>query len=144
MDASTFDETGNIAAGPRQAGHEAAANRIGNGGENHRDDGGFALHGSGGGCGVDENHIGIEAEQFFRKGAVFVCIPGTVTKVDCNIAIECPAEIGKTLQKGGNAPLRGGIILSKSNESADPQHAFGHLLRMRWERPRRGSDRRSV
>src|SRR6478672_5103957 len=98
-----------------------------------------ALHGSGGGCGVDENHIGIAADQFLRKGAVFVCIPGTVTKVDCNIAIGCPAEIGKTLQKGGNAPLRGGIILSKSNESADPRHAFGHLLRMRCERPRRGS-----
>jgi hypothetical protein len=98
-----------------------------------------ALHGSGGGCGVDEDYIGIEADQFLRKGAVFVCVPGAVTKVDRNLAIECPAQVGETLQKGGNAPLRGRIMLGESNESTDPQHAPGRLLRLRHERPRRGS-----
>src|SRR6476660_8814662 len=118
-----------------------AAYRVGNGGENHRDDGCFALHGSGGGRGVDEDHIRIEADQFLRKGAVFVCVPGAVTKVDRNIAIECPAQVGETLQKGGNAPLRGRIMLGESNESTDPQHALGRLLRLRYQRP---ADRRAA
>src|SRR5262249_8220941 len=90
-------EAGDIASWMRQASNEAAADRIGNLGEDDRDAAGLPLQGLQCQRGADQDHVGLEADQFFRMGANAPGVGATPAIVNADVAAVTPAEFFKRL-----------------------------------------------
>jgi hypothetical protein len=90
-------EAGDVASGTRQAGDEAAADRIGDPGEDDRDAAGFLLQWLQCQRGADQDDVGVEAYQLFRVGTDARRVGAAPAIVDADVAAVAPAEFFKRL-----------------------------------------------
>jgi hypothetical protein len=85
--------------------------------------------------GMGDQHIGLQADQLFRKCLNSVCIGIAPTIINSNIAAILPAELLKALLKKVDARTDIGIAFGDRHQHADVPHPLA-LLRARRERPR--------
>ena len=90
-------ETREIAAGPRQAGDEARADRVGDDDEHDRDRAGLALQCRGDRRRMGEDHVGLQGDQLFRERRQPICVAGRKASVDADIAAFRPSELVEPL-----------------------------------------------
>ena len=126
------DETGGVAAGPRQARNQAAADRI-SGHEHDRHGAARLLQSADRGAGCGQDDVGRERDQL-RRVADGVGVAGGLAVVDAHIAADRPAQFLQPLRKGCDATPRCRIVGGSRHERADPPHAIGSL-RARRDRP---------
>jgi hypothetical protein len=128
-------EAGDIAAGARQAGDEAGADRIGNLRENDRDAAGLQQQRLQRQRGDDKNHIRIETHKLFRVGVDAPGVGAAPTKVDADVAAVGPTQLLQRLPERRDIGLHFRIALDERVEQANPAHALA-LLRADRKRPR--------
>src|SRR5262249_50700120 len=83
-----------------------------------------------------EDHVRLQAHQFFCEPVHPIDIVGSPTYFHAYIAAIGPTQFGKPLGEPGKPALCPGIILVERHERTDAPPRLA-LLRMRGERPRR-------
>src|SRR5262249_45769612 len=126
-------QSGDVAARPRQAGDEAAADWIIGGGENDRDDRCRLLQRIGGPARADD-HIDLEADELGSDLSVTLVAPLSPSILDRDRASLAPAEFAQPLHERGG-PAAPGRRRTRA-EKADGRQLC-RLLRSRRERPGR-------
>jgi hypothetical protein len=129
-------EAGCVAARPRQAPHEAAADRIGNDDKNDGDGVSLLQHCSSRGRVLRKNDLGSESDEFLRGSLpdfrVLKCAPASV---DLDIAAFSPPEPLEALPECSQVSLKFPVALGMRHQHANPPHSV-RLLRIHRERPR--------
>src|SRR5262249_27460427 len=131
-----YRESGNVSARTRQACDQALTKRVGDREEHDRYGACRLQEAFGRRGGMGDQHIGLQADQLFRKCLNSVCIGVAPTIINSNIAAILPAELLKALLKKGDARTDIGIAFGDRHQHAYAPYALG-LLRARRERPRR-------
>ena len=128
-------KSGGVAAGPRQARNQAAADRVDDIREHDRHAAGRFLQRAH--RRVTQGHDGVrcERDQFGSDRAVAVDVAGSPAVIDAHIAADDPAQFAEPLQEGCVSGLVFRIIRCPRHEHADAPYAR-RLLRSRRERPR--------
>ncbi len=129
-----IDETGDVAARPRQALDKAAANRIGNDRENNGDGARLLQPRRSGGCVMRENEIGLQRSEFLRESLRQLWVERGPAIVEPDVAALRPPKFLESLLEFGDEGLSFPVALSICHQHADPPHALS-LLRARRERP---------
>ena len=128
-------ETSGVAAGPRHARDETAADRIGDGRENDGDCAGFAQQRRGDGCVLRKNELGLLRDEFFRRS---LSRPHVVTRGPASMYLDVatlhPPELLKFLPECGDEALSYRVTLDKAHQHANSPRRAG-LLRACVERP---------
>src|SRR5262249_52351010 len=128
-------EPGDIATWFRQIRNEAAADRVGDVGEDDRDGAGFALEGLHHRSDAGEDQVARSDEL----GRVFLKELGVArgpAVLEADVVAFLPAELLHRLPERREPRLRFGVALGSGRDDPDPPHPV-RLLRARRERPRR-------
>src|SRR5262249_12386106 len=128
-------EAGDVAARPRQAHHEAAADRIGHAYEYSRY-GTSCLQGRQRGRAADEDHIWCQANQLGRIRPDAASVSGGPAIVDSDVLPVSPTETLERGQECCDAGLHFRIICGNHHQDANAPQPLA-VLRPRGERPRR-------
>ena len=130
-------ETGNVAARPRKARDEAAADRIGNVHENDGDGARMLQHRRGGGRAMRKNQVGPQRDEVLgeslHRRRIAGCRPASV---DPDVAVLHPPKLLESLPERRDIGLSFPVALGKRHQHADPPHLVA-LLRTRRKRPHR-------
>jgi hypothetical protein len=125
----------NVAAWPRKARYETAADRIGNGRENDRDGVRLSQQGLRVGRGMRKKEIGLQRDEFLGEPLFRLRVAGCYPSgVDPDVALLGPPELLESLTEYGDEGLSFPVALGISHERADPPHP-ARLLRARRKRP---------
>src|SRR5262249_47675834 len=87
------DETGDIAARPREARHEAAADRVGNVHKDNRDGAGLLEQRGGGGGVLRNNQVRLQGDEFLRESLHRFRAARGPASVDPDVAALRPPEL---------------------------------------------------
>src|SRR5262249_33027496 len=115
--------------------NEAAADRVGDVGEDDRDGAGFALEGLHHRSDAGEDQVGCRSDEL---GRVFLKELGVARRpavLEADVVAFLPAELLHRLPERREPRPRFGVALGSGRDDPDPPHPFG-LLRPRRERPR--------
>src|SRR5262249_3069076 len=135
-------EAGRVATRPRQALHDAHADRIGHAHEHDRHASGRLLQRHRWRRPVGQDDVGRERDQFGRVPADAIVVRAQAL-VDWQVAALVPTELAQRLLEGREASYGVWIVIHRIDEHADPPYPV-RLLRPRIERPRdcRAADER--
>src|SRR5215468_5331178 len=129
-------KSGRVAARPRQARDEAAADRIAGIHEHDREGTGFSVQRHQARGAADQNDVRGERDQFRRIFANPFGITGAPAILQPYIAAVGPTQFLQSLQKCSDPSKRFRIVRGRGHQHTDAPNALG-LLRPRRERPRR-------
>ena len=118
----------------RQACHQAIADGIATGDENHRHGSGRLLRGFDRPIAVGEHHVRPLAQYLRNSRPDPIGVTGAPMKIDLEIAADLPAGLLDLAPEHGGAKLALRILLRIQHEQADAANPAG-LLRARRERP---------
>jgi hypothetical protein len=125
-----------INAQAREACDESAADRITYLHEDNRDRARLLEHRRSYRCGVGEDQVGLQIDEFLRKFAHQIRIRHWPAMLDPDVTALCPAELQKPLAQRRSPPRGFRIVLGIRHQHADARHPLW-LLRARCERPRK-------
>src|SRR4029453_16669878 len=129
-------ETGDVAARPREARDEAAADRIGNGRENDGDGVRLLQQRGRGGGGVRKKNLGLQGDELLRESLPRLRVGGCrPASVDPGVAALRPPELLESLPECRDHSLCLRVVLGKAHQHTNAPHPV-RLLRARSERPR--------
>src|SRR5262249_18421446 len=131
-----IDEAGDVAAWPREACDEPAADWIGDHHEHYRDGLGLIRQCLDDGGRAADQHIGLKTDEFLRKPLHPVHVRRAVADIEVKIAAFNPSMLGKPLPESPQIERHLSVVLGVSGKEANAPH---WLLRARRERPYRCS-----
>jgi hypothetical protein len=93
---------------------------------------------------VRKDHVGLQADQFFREHSLAFNDRGTPPNIHMHIAAIGPTQLLKRSRETGNPEQSFGIVFAEPHEHADAPHPLA-LLRARRQRPsrRRAAEKRN-
>src|SRR5258705_13092401 len=130
-------EAGDVAARPRQAGHETLSDRIVDEVEYDRDGAGRLFQCCGDWRPASDDEAGCRMHQLRRVGSDSAKVSAGISVLNSNIAVLGPPERLEPLPKRNDAGQHFGIVLGVWMEERNTTHAH-RLLGARRERPREG------
>ena len=137
-------ETSGVAAWPRKALYEAAADRIGNDNKHDGNSPRLLQHCRGWRCVLRNDEVGLQRDEFDCGSLPYLrVIERPPAKVELDIAAFRPPELLKSLPECAHVSLKFRVALGMRHQHADVPHAV-RLLRTRCEGPcrRRTADKR--
>src|SRR5262249_42186926 len=127
-------EAGDVAARARQACDEAGADRIGGLSEHDREAAAFLQQRLQGQRAADQDHVRIDADEPFRRGANATGSAAAPAVADAYVAALGPAQLLQRLPECRDVGVHFRIALGERIEHADAPHPLG-LLRACRDRP---------
>src|SRR5262249_16142695 len=126
-------KTGSVAAWPREARHEAAADRIGNSRENNGNGSRLLQQRRSGGGVMRENKVGLQCDELLRIPSHRLRVEPGPANFYPNIVAVHPSELLKPLGEYRHVGLIRRVALRSRHQDAEAPHPVA-LLRMRPER----------
>ena len=126
---------GGVAARPREAGHEAAADGVGNVQKNDRDGARLLPQSPRGGCAMRKDQVGLQCDELLRQSLSCLGVAGRrPANVDLDVAALRPLEPRERLPKRCDEGLSFPVALRVGHQHADPPQLV-RGLRVPGKRP---------
>ena len=136
-------KSGDVAARPRHALHQARFDRLGDDDEHDRRRGDFASHRECPRRGAGHDHFGLEFGKLARRGPHAIRLETGPAVFDLQVAAFDPAERGKALAECDQLGLARRIARRQADQHADAADRAGSLRADCGRRPRRRGERGS-